>query len=191
MKNKEKKIPMYLLVSMSVLSILIAFMIIAQCSLGRYTSSFGGEVNFSPTAKGNLQVDYGEWTADPELGIQTQTLKVANGADASNAKSTQIRVRVYVPNGSSSPSGLSLIQNGNEHPATLSKIAEGTTVYKSYGAGQICCFYGADGNEIIFDLLNSSAEELSFTLKLNDGETDASGIRWIVESVNTEEKGGN
>ena len=43
----------------------------------------------------------------------------------------------------------------------------------------------------MFDFLNSSSEKLNFTLKLNDGMTDTSGIRLIVESVNTDVKGGN
>lgn len=187
MKTKEKNIPIYLLVSMSVLLILIAFMIIAQCSLGRYTSSFGGEVNFSPAAKGNLQIDCGEWIADQELGVQTQTLSVAKSVEAP----TKIRVRLYVPSGNASFPELRLIENDKEHLATTLSVVEGTSVYKSYGAGQICCFYGADGEEIVFDFLNSSSEKLNFTLKLNDGTTDTSGIRLIVESVNTDVKGGN
>ena len=191
MKTKEKNIPMYLLVSISVLLILIAFMIIAQCSLGRYTSSFGGAISFSPTSKSDLQLNYGEWTVDQELGVQTQTLSVAQSADGSTAGSAQVRVRLYVPGADITLPEMRLVQNGSEHLATVSKIVEGTTVYRSYGDGQICCFYGADGKELTFDLLDSSMENLNFTLKLNDGQIDTSGIRWIVENVNNDGKGGD
>ena len=152
-------------------------------------SSFGGKVNFLPVAKGNFNLNYGEWSRSQENGEQTQALSITNNISSSNNVPVQIRIRMYVPYTNVTLPALSLNQNGGEYEALVSEIPEGTSVYRAYGAGQICCFYGSDGEELVFSLPDSAAETFDATLTLADRETDTTGFRLIVETVNTESKG--
>lgn len=181
MNIKIKNIPVRFIVTVAILLILITFIMVAQCSLGRYTSSFGGSVNFSPKAKGSLNLNCGEWSA--ESGVQTQSLSVTK--NASN-DSNRIRIRLYAPYTNVALPALRLEQNGVEYTASATEIPEGTTVYRSYGAGQIYCFAGADGQELEFELPESAAGAFNATLILTDEKTDTAGFRLIVEAVNNE-----
>lgn len=191
MNTKVKNIPVRLLITVAILLILIAFIIGAQCSLGRYTSSFGGKLSFSPNAKGNFQFMYDEWIPNQENGAQILSFRVTNGGGESDSTQSHdgVRIRLYVPDTNVALPTLLLNQNGEKYTALISEIPEGTAVYRSYGAGQICCFYGADGEELIFDIPTSATESWNATLILVDEETDTDGFRLIVEPVNTESRG--
>lgn len=191
MHMKVKTIPVQLLITVAILLILTAFMIAAQCSLGRYTSSFGGEVKFSPNAKEIFELNYDEWSTNQEEGIQTLSLSVTNRLGKSNSTSNDgVRIRVYVPDTDGLISTLRLNQNGEEYTASVVDVPEGTAAHKTYGAGQICCFYSADGEELVFEVPDSGAESFEATLIFADAETDTTGVEVIVETVNAQRKGG-
>ena len=192
MQHKSQAMPIRLMMTAAILLILIVFINIAHSSLGRYTSSFGGEVTFSPNAKGDFSLSYGEWSGDEGTGVQTLSLRVTNGEGASDdVQGSPIRIRVYVPHTDTALPALLLNQNGGEYVASVSDIPEGTAAYRNYGAGRICCFYGTDGEELSFALPASATESLDATLTLSDEDTDTTGFQLIVEPVHAENNGGD
>ena len=58
-----------------------------------------------------------------------------------------------------------------------------------YGAGQMCCFYAANGNEITFEIPDGANESLNMTLTLFSEEIDTEGFHIIVEHTNTKNGG--
>ena len=129
----------------------------------------------------------GEWRVNEETGVQTLNVSLANGEDNDGATpSTSVRVRVYVPDTNITLPSLMLNGNGTEYTASVTKIPEGTAAYKNYGEGQICCFYGTDGEELSFALPESATKILDMALILANEETDTTGFRVIVESVDTD-----
>ena len=191
MSMEVKNVPVRLLITVAILLLLIALVIGLQCSLGRYTASFGGEVSFSPHAKGIFQLNYDEWSVLRDGDGQQLSLRITNGASASDVVSDQVRIRLYVPATDASFPTVSLHQDGGEYLAVVSAIPKGTAAYKLYGAGSICCFYGADGGELMFDLPDSATQSLDATLTVADKEIDTSGFQLIVETVNTDRNGGD
>lgn len=190
MNIKVKNIPVRLLITVAILLLLIAFMIGMQCSLGRYTTSFGGEVKFSPNAKGTFELNYDEWSVLQDRDGQRLSLSITNGWDSSDVTAERVRIRLFVPYTDVTLPTLFLNQDGEEYTAIVSELPKGTAAYKAYGEGLICCFYGVDGEELVFDLPDS-AEAWEATLIFADAEADMTGVELIVETVNTKRTGGN
>ena len=181
MKINAKTMPIWLIMTAAVLLALIVFINIANSTLARYTSFFGGEVAFSPNSKAEIQLAQGEWSATEDAGIKEISLKVSK--EESQSKQSSVRLRLFVPDADATLPALVLKLDGNEYVASTVKLQKGTAAYKAYGEGQICCFYKTDGNEMCFDLSDAS---LDVKLIFASEKIDTTGFRVIVEPVNAE-----
>ncbi len=186
MKTKTERMPIRLIVTVAILLLLIVFINVVHSSLGRYTSFFGGEMMFSPNGKGAYSLTSGDWSASD--GRQTLSLCVT-GNETEAERSSFVRIRLYVPEAQTDLPNILLARNGGEYAGAVSNIPEGTAAHKSYGAGSICRFYGADGEELSFELPDSLSESLDMTLILEDETVSTTGYRVIVEPVNTKNGG--
>lgn len=182
MNTSKKSLSIRFIIVSAILLFLIVLITVAQGTYGRYITSFDGEISFSFKAKGGADVSCGSW--ESALGGQTLPIEIAtNGVNGKTA-----RVRVYIPEDAGAlPTSVVLKWGESEYTAEISAIAADTAAYKAYGAGQICCFYGADGSELIFE----AKDNLNATLTLVGDEIDTSGVRLIVDPLNHEGNGGN
>lgn len=146
----------------------------AQVFLGRETD-------------GNFAAEQSEWhgTADGTLQIE---FAVANGT-AENAHSEtdqRVRLRLFASLGAwSEPNGeaFTLSVSGNTYHATIERIAEGSTLYASFGDGWLIRFEDDDGNEPSW---SQSGERLSWTtMTLTVPATDEVGLLRLQATAQT------
>ena len=188
--NKLKNVPVSLVATVAILLFLIVLMNSAQATLGRYMSSFGGELGLSFNSKYTPEFACGEWT----LSEDQQTLSINFTSSDSNTNLTRnssVRIRLYIPE-TDGLSDVRMDMDSQNYTAEISDVPVGTAVYNLYGDGSICRFYGADGKELSFDLSNSDIDNLNATLTLvSDTEIDTSRVEIIVEPIKSQEIGGN
>ena len=189
MNNKLKSIPINLIITIVILLFLIMFINSAQNTLGRYMSSFGGQLGFSFSSKQSLGLTYGEW--DEQEDRQILLINVINAGDVENSEQNgSVRIRMYIPDNDGLSSVLLNIDS-REYTAYISQVPEETAVYNLYGNGSICRFYGEDGKEMFFDFPDS-IENLKVTLTLiAETKIDTAGIKLMIEPINLKENGGN
>ena len=188
--NKLKNVPASLVATVAILLFLIMLMNSAQTTLGRYMSSFGGELGLSFNSKYSPKFACGEWT----LSEDQQTLSINFTSSDSNTNSAQngsVRIRLYIPE-TDGLSDVRMDMDSQNYTAKISDVPLGTAVYNLYGEGSICRFYGADGKELAFDLSSSGIDNLNATLTLvADAEIDTSRIEIMIEPIKSQGTGGN
>ena len=96
MKNKLKNIPIQLAITIAILVFLIVFINIATATMGRYTTSFGGEFNFVANSKRTINVSCGEWEEKAGFNLLPIEMTCTNGA-TDTAQSISARIRLYIP----------------------------------------------------------------------------------------------
>ena len=188
--NKLKNVPVSLVATVVILLFLIVLMNSAQTTLGRYMSSFGGELGLSFNSKYSPEFAFGEWT----LSEDQQTLSINfTGSDSGTnlVQNGSIRIRLYIPE-NDGLSDVLMDMDSQNYIAEISDVPVGTAVYNLYGKGSICRFYGADGKELSFDLSSFDMDNLNATLTLiSDTEIDTSRVEIIVEPIKSQVTGGN
>ena len=190
MNNKLKNMPISLISTTAILLLLIMLMSNAPATLGRYMSSVDGDVVLFFNSKQNFKLSYGEW--EENEGKQTLLISINNAPNVNaSLQGGAVRIRLYMPK----IDGLKNVRlgvEGYEYISKISEVAEGTVAHKQYGDGNICRFYGDDGEEICFDFPISRVESLDATLTLTaDIPVDTTGIQVIVDPINTKGNGGN
>ena len=202
MKAIIKEMPKRLVITIAVLLVLIAIALAAVDTLGRYTTSFDGEVGFSAKGKETAYVYVvadeppvaanGEgrvhiWMKEDVAGTQTALVAVTNSPDASTLPESDlyVKVRVFIPNSS--------IGEGNDPPtlkiggnnAEAVAVASGSEMHSSYGEGYV--YRLLDGTEEkCFELKLKETENLMvIELVLEDMNINTENIRIIVETVHS------
>ncbi len=190
MNNKLKNIPISLISTVAILLLLIIFINNVQITLGRYMSSVDGKAVFLFNAKQSLELNYGEW--EEAEGRQTLLININNTDNVNrSAQSGAVRIRLYMPQIDVLPS-VRISINSVEYASNISTVPVGTAIYKLYGEGNICRFYGDAGEEVCFDFPSSSTDSLTATLILiADTPVDTTGIKIMAEPINTKGNGGN
>ena len=188
--NKLKNVPVSLVATVAILLFLIVLMNSAQTTLGRYMSSFGGELGLSFNSKYSPEFACGEWT----LSEDQQTLSINfMGSDSGTnfVQNSLVRIRLYIPE-TDGLSDVHMDMDSQNYIAKISDVPVGTAVYNLYGEGSICRFYGADGRELSFDLSSFDMDDLNATLTLvSNTEIDTSRVEIIVEPIKSQEVGGS
>lgn len=186
MKNKLKNIPIQLAITIAILVFLIVFINIATATMGRYTTSFGGEFNFVANSKRTINVSCGEWEEKAGFNLLPIEMTCTNGA-TDTAQSMSARIRLYIPETTSLPTEILISDGKGQYAATLSAIPIGTAAYRSYGSGMIGCFYDTNGNELVMEISQSTEWIARATLIFYGALIDTSGVRVIVEPVNEQD----
>ena len=186
MKTQETEfMPKRLVLTIAVLLFLIVFVIISSQSLGRYTTSFDGEVEFAPNARPEVFVTEGDWTANATEGHSTMSFTVSNSnTEDFPASDVFVRIRVYASNANAKLPDVTLTQNGSEVTAKASVINSQTPAYKSYGAGQILRFCDASGQEMSFVLKGGAVDQLNAVLTIQDDTVNTEDFKLVIETVN-------
>lgn len=186
MHTKETELaPKRLLLTIAILLFLIVFVIISSQSLGRYTTSFDGAVEFSPNARPELYVTENKWDVNATEGNQTMSFSVSNSnTDDYPDGDVFVRVRLYASDANATLPTVTLAHNGATVIARASVINSQTPAYKDYGAGQILRFCDASGEEITFVLNGGAVNTFNAVLTLQDGTVDTNDFKLVIETVN-------
>lgn len=186
MNTKETEFaPKRLLLTIAILLFLIVFVIISSQSLGRYTTSFDGEVEFSPNARPEVYITEGAWETNATEGNKTMSFAVRN-SNTENYPDDDVfvRVRLYASDANATLPEATLTHNGATVTARVSVINSQTPAYKDYGAGQILRFCDASGEEITFVLNGGAVNALNAVLTLQDETVDTNDFKLVIETVN-------
>ena len=167
MKTMAKKTSHCLVLCLAILVFLSALLWLVQPSLARYASSFGEQMHFTVSGKGEISVTPAEWT-DTDGGKTLPFSVTASG---------EVRVRVFVPAGVQPRIAL-LAEGGKKYTAVITPLSEGTAVYRTLGAGSVCCFYDERGRELVRD---ARAGGLAATLTLMGDGLNTEGVRVLAE----------
>ena len=186
MNTKETEFaPKRLLLTIAILLFLIVFVIISSQSLGRYTTSFDGEVEFLPNARPEVYITEGAWETNATEGNKTMSFAVRN-SNTENYPDDDVfvRVRLYASDSNATLPAATLTHNGATVTARASVINSQTPAYKDYGAGQILRFCDASGKEITFVLNGGAVNALNAVLTLQDETVDTNDFKLVIETVN-------
>ena len=186
MNEKHKNMPINLIVTAVLLLLLVILFASTQTTLGRYMSSFGGELGFAFNSKQSVSLTHGEWSG--KTGQKSLPINLNGDGDGANRL---VRIRLYLPQSVDISSVVIKIDSA-EYTADISSVPEGTAVYNSYGEGSVCRFYEAYGKELTLSIPDSGEESLDATLTfVSDADFDTEGIKIIAEPINLKGKGGN
>lgn len=190
MNVKLKNLPIGLIVTAVILLFVTVLFISAQMTMGRYLTSFGGEIGFAFNSKQSVNLSKGAWS--DRAGQKTLSINLSNAGDAAvSAHSDPVRVRIFVPK-NVDLSDVKIKIGSREYVANISSVPVGTAIYNTYGEGNICRFFEISGEELALSIPSSGSGSLDATLTLvSNSEIDTTGIEILAEPAKKSGNGGN